>query len=258
MADLNGGGLGDFLRSRRERLAPEAVGITHGRRRRTPGLRREEVAELAGIGTDWYSRLEQGRAVAPSATTINALARALGLSTVEHAHLQALARNAERRLFVRESVPDSIRRLIGGLDRPAYVTGRRWDVLAWNEAAVEIFTDFPRLAEADRNILIYMLLVPEARRVFGAEWENDAKRIVALFRAMHDLWAADPSFLDLLRRLRQGSPEFTMWWETHEIRCFVGGRKLLRHSTKGVLCYEHASFQANDDPALKLVIYTPV
>lgn len=258
MTDLNRGGLGDFLRSRRERLTPEAVGLTHGRRRRTPGLRREEVAELAGIGTDWYSRLEQGRAVKPSSTTINALARALGLSKVERAHLQALARNADRGGFVRESVPDAIRRLVGRLDQPAYVTGRRWDVLAWNAAAADIFTDFGRLAEEDRNILIYMFLEPQARRLFGTGWENEAKRIVALFRTTHDLWAGDPSFLELLERLRQGSPAFATWWDTHEIRGVAGGQKLLYHSTKGVLRFEHTSFQANEDPALKLVIYMPV
>ena len=102
--------LGDFLRSRRERLTPKAVGLPLGRRRRTPGLRREEVAELAGIGVDWYIRLEQGRSVSPSVTTVDALARALRLSKVEHAHLRALTRGGGHRPFVRESPPDAIRR----------------------------------------------------------------------------------------------------------------------------------------------------
>ncbi len=149
MSDTTRTGLGDFLRSRRARLTPEAVGLANGRRRRTPGLRREEVAELAGIGIDWYIRLEQGRTVNPSLTTINSLARALNLNKVEHAHLQALARNANRRAFSRESVPDAIRRLLDSLNQPAYVTGRRWDVLAWNAAAAEIFTDFGCLGLVD-------------------------------------------------------------------------------------------------------------
>src|SRR5262244_1422821 len=102
--------LGDFLRSRREKLSPKSVGLSPGRRRRTPGLRREEVAELAGIGVDWYIRLEQGRSVSPSATTVDALARALRLSKVEHGHLRALTRHADRRAFVRETVPDALRR----------------------------------------------------------------------------------------------------------------------------------------------------
>ena len=110
-------------------LKPKSVGLPDGRRRRAPGLRREEVAELAGIGVDWYIRLEQGRAVSPSVTTIDALARALRLSKVEHTHLRALASGANRRPFTRESVPAPLRNLVESLNQPAYITGRRWDLL---------------------------------------------------------------------------------------------------------------------------------
>ena len=257
MADPRRVEFGDFLRSRRERLSPKAVGIPSGRRRRTAGLRREEVAELAGIGVDWYIRLEQGRTVSPSVTTIDALARALRLSKAEHAHLRALARDADRRAFRRESVPEALRRLVESLNQPAYITGRRWDVLAWNAVADDIFA-FSQIAEADRNSLIRVLTNPDTRRLFGAGWADEAKRMVAQFRATHDLWAGDPAFLELLERLRQGCPEFTGWWEAHDIKSVVGGRKVIDHPQRGVLRFEHASFQANDDPALKLVIYTPV
>lgn len=257
MAEDRRNELGDFLRSRREKLSPKAVGLGAGRRRRTPGLRREEVAELAGIGVDWYIRLEQGRSVSPSVTTVDALARALRLTKVEHAHLRALTGNADRRAFVREVVPDSLQRLIASLDQPAYVTGRRWDVLAWNKAADEVFA-FGRLSEADRNVLICILTLPATRKLFGAGWTEEAKRVVAQFRATHDLWAGDPAFVALLDRLRQGSPEFTAWWKAHDIRAAASGVKQLKHPKKGVLRFEHASFQANDDPSLKLVIYTPV
>src|SRR5260370_28902279 len=111
--------LADFLRARRERLSPKSVGLPLRRRRRTPGLRREEVAELAGVGVDWYIRLEQGRSVSPSVTTVDALARALRLSKAEHGHLRALARDADRRGFAIETVPDQIRRLLEGLKQPA-------------------------------------------------------------------------------------------------------------------------------------------
>src|SRR5260221_12744389 len=111
--------LGDFLRSRRQKLTPKLMGIAPGRRRRTPGLRREEVAELAGIGVDWYVRLEQGRSVSPSVTTVDALARPLRLSKVEHGHLRALTRHADRRAFVRESVPPAPKRLAESLNQPA-------------------------------------------------------------------------------------------------------------------------------------------
>ena len=257
MADPRRSEFGDFLRSRREKLTPRAVGLPIGRRRRTAGLRREEVAELAGIGVDWYIRLEQGRTVSPSVTTIDALARALRLSKAEHAHLKALARDADRRPFAREIVPEAIRRLVNGLNQPAYITGRRWDILAWNSAAEEIFA-FSRLPEDDRNTLICVLTNPQTRRLFGAGWADEAKRMVAQFRATHDLWAGDPAFLELLQRLRQGCPEFAGWWEPHDIKSVIGGQKLLKHPKKGLLRFEHASFQANDDPALKLVIYTPV
>lgn len=147
MADPSRSEFGDFLRSRREKLDPGAAGVPAGRARRTPGLRRQEVAERAGIGVDWYIRLEQGRAISPSRATIDALARALCLNTAEHAHLRALARQADARradarTFSRECVPDAIRRLVAGLPQPAYVTGLRWDLLAWNAAAVDLFTDF--------------------------------------------------------------------------------------------------------------------
>src|SRR5882724_1030648 len=169
MADRSRNELGDFLRSRRERLSPKAAGVPLGRRRRTPGLRREEVAELAGIGVDWYVRLEQGRSVNPSVTTVDALARALRLSKVEYGHLRALTRNAGRRAFVRENVPGALKRLVESLNQPAYITGRRWDVLAWNAAADEIFA-FSRLSEEDRNILVSVFTKPASKRMFGAAW----------------------------------------------------------------------------------------
>ncbi len=257
MADARQSELGDFLRSRRENLNPKTVGIPSGRRRRTAGLRREEVAQLAGIGVDWYIRLEQGRSVNPSVTTIDALARALRLNKPEHAHLRALTRNADRRAFSIESVPAAVRRVVEGLNLPAYVTGRRWDILAWNKAADEIFA-FSRLAQADRNILVCMLTNPSTRRLFGAGWADEAKRMVAQFRATHDLWAGDPAFVELLERLRQGCPEFATWWKAHDIRGASAGQKVLSHRKKGARRFEYATFQANDDPGLKLAIYTPV
>lgn len=247
--------LGDFLRSRRHRLTPKAAGLPGGRRRRTPGLRREEVADLAGIGVDWYVRLEQGRSVSPSAATIDALARALRLSRAEHRHLTELTQTTDRRAFVRETVPAAVRRTVEQLNLPAYVTGRRWDILAWNAAADDIFA-FSRVAEEDRNSLLTVLTNPATRRLFGASWAAEAKRMVAQFRATHDLWAGDPAFRDLLGRLRAGCPEFAGWWESHDVSGIAAGRKSLSHPKKGRLRLEYVSFQANDDPALKLVIYT--
>ncbi|HPA38186.1 MAG TPA: helix-turn-helix transcriptional regulator [Phenylobacterium sp.] len=249
--------LGDFLRARRSRLSPETVGLPRQRRRRTPGLRREEVAELAGIGVDWYIRLEQGRPVTPSAGTVEALARALRLTEAEHEHLRALAGGGGRKLFQPETAPASLVRLIASLPNPAYVTGRRRDLLAWNTAAEDLL-GFDELAPGDRNILVSMLTNPRSRALFGAGWAAEAQRMVARFRTTHDLWADDPAFIALLKRLREGCPEFETWWERHDVRRPASGRKTLHHPDRGVLAYEHASFQVNEDPGLKLVIYTPI
>ncbi len=248
---------GEFLRSRRRKLSPAEVGLGDGRRRRTPGLRREEVAELAGIGVDWYVRLEQGRAVNPPDATLEALARALRLDTAEAAHLRVLAQGEAPAPFVPETVPPAVERLVAGLNLPAYVTGRRWDVLACNAAALDLF-GFDRVAAANRNILAYMFLEPAARRLFSTSWANEARRMIALFRTSHDRHASDPAFVALVARLRAGSQDFAGWWDTRDVRLGISGRKRFEHARHGTLHFEYATFQANDDPALKLAIYTPV
>jgi transcriptional regulator with XRE-family HTH domain len=248
--------LGEFLRSRRERLSPDALGLATLRRRRTPGLRREEVAERAGIGVDWYVRLEQGRAEGPSATTVDALARALCLAPAEHAHLRALAHLPVPRPFVRETVPDTIRYIVASLRQPAYVTGARWDVLAWNRAATREIADFARMKEEDRNILLFALTDHAARALFGAEWAAIARRMVTQFRVAHDFWAGDPAFAELVARLRRDSREFARWWSAHDVGETRAGRKVL-HRAGRAFPFMHASFQSNDDPGLRLVIYTP-
>jgi transcriptional regulator with XRE-family HTH domain len=258
MSDANRREFADFLRSRRQRLDPATMGLATLRRRRTPGLRREEVAELAGIGVDWYIRLEQGRAVSPSAATLDALAAALRLSAAERAHLNALARSGERPPFAPESVPEPVRLIVAGMNLPAYVTGRRWDVLAWNAAAADLLKDFGAVPPEDRNILLYTMLDPEARRRFGPGWEQEARRIVALFRTTHDLWAGDPAFAALLARLNRESPDFASWWERHDIRNTAAGVKTLHHPERGAQRFHHASFQVNEEPGLRLVIYTPI
>lgn len=252
MRESGRSGLGDFLRSRREQLTPEAVGLPAGRRRRTPGLRREEVAECAGIGIDWYIRLEQGRAVTPSVTTIEALARALRLDERERQHLRALARDTGRPAFMRETAPATLCRLIDGLDQPAYVTGQRLDILAANAAAAALF------GHLGGNVLTYLLVEPAARRLFGVGWAQEAKRVVARFRTAYDLWAGDPAFEELRASLQGGCREFAGWWRRHDIGRERTGTKTLDHPVQGRLAFEHASFQASDDPRLTLTIYTPL
>lgn len=248
--------LADFLRARRARLDPVALGCAP-RRRRTPGLRREEVAELAGIGVDWYTRLEQGRDVRPSITTIDALARALRLDEAERAHLHRLAHTGRRVPFAPEAVPAALARLVRTIGLPAYVTGQRWDLLAWNEAAVALFGDFGRMEPDERNILVHMLTDPGARAMFGETWEGEARRMIAQFRADFGVWAGDPSFEALVRTLGARSPFFAQWWESHEIRPPASGRKRLRHPVLGTVVTEYTTLQSNDDRRLKLVVYLP-
>ena len=247
---------GDFLRSRRAGISPEALGGPTRQRRRTPGLKREEVAQRAGISAEWYVKLEQGRAVSPSDETIEALGRALLLDAVELAHLRSLASAGSRQPFKREAVPETLRRLVASLPEPAYLTGRRWDILAWNGAAAALFGDFGRLGLEDRNILHWMLTDPAAKSLFGNGWTREARRMVTLFRPAYDLWAGDAAFAALVGRMREGCPDFEGWWAAHGIGAPMSGSKQLRHPTLGVLRFDYASFQANDDPALKLALYT--
>lgn len=248
--------LADFLRARRARLDPVALGCAP-RRRRTPGLRREEVAERAGIGVDWYTRLEQGRDVRPSVTTIDALARALQLDEAERAHLHQLARTGQQAPFAPEIVPPTLARLVRTIGLPAYVTGQRWDLLAWNDAATALFGDFGRMKPDERNILVHVLTDPGARALFGETWEGEARRMIAQFRADFGTWAGDPSFGALVRMLSARSAFFARWWENHEIRPPASGRKHLRHPVLGTVVTEYTTLQSNDDRRLKLVVYLP-
>lgn len=254
---MSNAALGGFLRARRERLSPETLGLSTLRRRRTPGLRREEVADVAGISVEWLVKLEQGRAVSPPPATLEALACALRLDPIDRAHLRRLAGAVRGERFERERVPASLRALVAGLTQPAYVTGRRWDVLAWNDAAAALFGDFGALPRARRNILLHVLTDPGAKTLFGPGWATEARRMVALFRATFDVYADDPAFLDLEAQVRAGCPAFPEWWRDHDVRAPVSGSKTL-HGSAGPRRFSYATFQSNDDPALKLAVYSAV
>jgi transcriptional regulator with XRE-family HTH domain len=248
--------LGEFLRARRHKLDPVALGLSAARRRRTQGLRREEVAERAGISSEWYVKLEQGRDVTPSAATVEALGRALMLDEVELAHLRSLAFAAGRQPFRREVAPEVLCRIVASLPEPAYLSGQRLDVLCLNDAAARLFGNFGLLASDERNIFRWMLTDPVARQVFGSTWEAEAQRILTLFRAEHDLRPGDAAFVGLVDHVRAGCELFEVWWSEHGIGAPLSGIKALHHPDLGIMQYEYASFQANDYPAIKLAIYT--
>lgn len=252
--------LADFLRTKRASLKPDDVGLRGGGRRRTPGLRREEVAQLAGVGTTWYTWLEQGRDVRASFEVFEAIARALRLSPVERAHLILLGRGEEAPPCKppAERISPAIRRLIESLGpNPAYVIGRRWDYLAWNRAACALFGDFGRLPHASRNHLWQMFMDP-ARRELLTDWEEGSRLVVAKFRVASAEHLGDPSFEELIDALRQASPDFRRAWKRHEVAQQGSGRKELRHPIVGSLRFEHAVFHPADFPEQRLVLYSPV
>ena len=226
---------GDFLRSRRERLSPADVGLPSGVRRRTRGLRREEVAYLAGVGTTWYTWLEQGRDVRPSNELLMALAQALRLDPIERGHLFALNDRPApaRRVEGPELIGGPLRRMLDSLvGQPAYVLGRRWDILAWNRAANLIYGPYERLQDDERNALQLLFTDPAHRRLL-VDWEPVARASLAMFRADYARHAGDPDFERLITHLAQRSPEFADFWAQREVAHPLPGHKRLDHPACG-------------------------
>jgi transcriptional regulator with XRE-family HTH domain len=252
--------LADFLRRRRETVKPQDVGLPNGGRRRTPGLRREEVAMLAGVGATWYTWLEQGRDVRASLDVLEAVARALRLSPAERTHLILLGRGEEAPPCKTpvERVSPTLRRLIENLGpSPAFVLGRRWDYLAYNRAACAVFGDFDSILRGARNHLWLTFMDPGRREMFG-DGERGARLVVAKFRADSARHLGDPSFEELIQALRSSSPEFCKAWKRHEVSRSGEGRKELRHPRAGTLVFEHAVFHPVEAPEQRLILYTPV
>ena len=252
--------LADFLRRRRASLQPEDVGLPNGGRRRTPGLRREEVAQLAGVGTTWYTWLEQGRDVRASLEVLEAISRALKLTTAERTHLVLLGRGEEPPpcKSQTERISGTLRRLIENLGpNPAYVLGRRWDYLAWNRAACFVLGDLDRLPRGQRNH-VWLHFMDPARRERFPDWERSARLLVAKFRADSARYLGDPEFEQMINALRRSSPEFCTAWKRHEVSSPSPGRKWLQHPIVGPMVFEHAVFHPGEEPEQRLVLYSPL
>jgi transcriptional regulator with XRE-family HTH domain len=251
---------GEFLRSRRERLTPSDVGLPDGFRRRTPGLRREEVALLAGVGVTWYTWLEQGRDVQPSAEVLSALADALRLNAAERRHLYILNDRPppEARPRGPERVEPPLLRMLDSLtNQPAYVLGRRWDVLAWNRAAEFLFGDYGKLGGDERNI-IHMVFANKAHRKLLIDWDELAPTSLAMFRADSARYAGDPDFERLIDTLKRVSPEFRELWSRQDVLRSLGSQKRIRHPVVGQMTFESASFAVTGQADMKLIVYTPL
>ncbi|MCX7627323.1 MAG: helix-turn-helix transcriptional regulator [Methylophilaceae bacterium] len=254
--------LGEFLRAIRQREAPEAFGFPAGARRRTRGLRREEVAQLAGISPTWYTWLEQGREVSVSADTLDRLAEALKLSRSERNYLFDIAGRRDPRGSTQDadSVPDTLLAALMQIDLPAYVLGRTWDVLAWNRAAADLFHGWLNLAAPEGapkpNLLRFVFQHPEARR-FVVDWEARARRLVAEFRADCRSRLQEPALQRLVAELSQASPEFDRYWRQHDVLERQGGERAFHHPTHGRIRYRQMTLQPVDQEHLKLVLLMP-
>lgn len=251
--------LADFLRQRRARLSPAEVGLPAGMRRRTPGLRREEVAQLANIGTSWYVWLEQGRDVHPSAQVLESLAQALRLTLNERRHLFLLAGQPlpPHASPLKERASPELQQVLDDLNpTPAYAVGRRWDYLAWNKAADGLFAIAEASSPYAHNLVWRLFTSPTMRE--RPNWGQVARGTLAEFRAASARYPGDRWFEDLIEDLKQVSPEFRRWWPHHDVRSALDGHKVMEHPTLGHLEFEHITLQVLSDPDVRIMIYTPL
>ncbi|MGW0334631.1 helix-turn-helix domain-containing protein [Streptomyces sp. NPDC003011] len=251
--------LSEFLRTRRARLKPEDVGLPDfGRHRRVPGLRREELAQLAGVSVAYYTRLEQGNGRNVSAEVLDAIARALRLTDAEHAHLTHLAKPKQHKkkpAARTQQVRGALRTLLDSMEGfPAYVVGRRSDILVWNRMAAAVFGDWAELPPAERNWARMVFLRPEYRDLF-VDWEQKAIDIVCTLRMDAGCYPDDPRLSALVGELSVKSEEFRRLWATHDVKEKNHGVKRLRHPLVGDLDLDFESFGVVGDQDQILVTY---
>jgi len=250
--------LSEFLKSCRARLSPGAVGLPPGGRRRTPGLRREDVAALAGLSATWYTWLEQGRDVRASDRVLEGLSRTLRLSGEERDYLFSLAQNRPAPLQSArvEMVPDTVKRSLDALNVPAEVITPRWDVVYWNPMVKLFFRDYDALAPERRNLIRILMTSPEYQED-PEEFEAMARRITAKLRVDYSQASGDPSFDALIEEMSDISPLFRDLWRSPEIRSRSEGVQLLKHPQFGGISFEHTSYLVEGAPTLRVVIFTP-
>ena len=250
--------LGTYLKDRRAKVDPAAFGFSM-QRRRTPGLRREEVAQRAAVSTTWYTWLEQGRGGAPSADVLDRIAHALMLTDVEREHvfLLGLGRPPEVHYQGAEGVSPRLQRVLDALEIcPAYVKTASWDVVAWNRAASAVLTDYGSLDPKQRNLLRIVFLNPHVRTK-QPDWHGVARFVVGAFRADVARAGAGKTVEGLVDELSRESPEFAALWRDHEVRDTYEGPKRIRHPKAGLIALDYSAFAVDGRPDLGLVIYNP-
>jgi transcriptional regulator with XRE-family HTH domain len=250
--------LGTYLKGRRTKLDPAALGFP-AQRRRTPGLRREEVAQRANISATWYTWLEQGRGGATSADVLERIARALMLTDVEREHLflLGLGRPPDVRYQTSEGVTPRLQRVLDALEfSPAVVSTVTWDIVAWNRAAAAVLTDYSALAPEQRNVLRLIFCDPRVRAA-QLDWEAVARFVVGAFRADAARAGAAAEVAALVDELCRLSPEFEAMWRDNDVRGYGGGVKHLRHPIAGPIAFEYSAFAVDGRPDLRMVVYNP-
>lgn len=254
--------LADFLKTRRARLRPEQFGLPIVGRRRTPGLRRDEVAQLAGVGVSWYTWLEQGRDITVSDQVLESLASVLQLDTEERGHLFFLARGmvpvADGNYQADSPLTSGHQAVLDALGTsPAYLMDQFFNVIAWNESACRVFGDFALRSERDRNAVWYTLTHSSQRELY-VNWEQAAQHAVMSFRVVYDRHAGDIWIEQFAADLKQASPEFRAWWPQHDIEWSCDPHeKELNHSLVGRLLLYSANLVMPDAPTLHIVVFTP-
>jgi transcriptional regulator with XRE-family HTH domain len=258
MTEANDNRLGDYLRNRRTKLDPASFGFS-GSRRRTAGLRREEVAQRANISATWYTWLEQGRGGHPSADVLDRIAKALTLTEVEREHLflLGLGRPPEVRYRGGDAITPRLQRLLEALAySPAIVRTATWDVVAWNRAAAAVLTDYGSLPPEQRNVLRMIFCDPRVRAA-QFDWESVARFVVGAFRIDAARAGAAAEVEPLVDEMCRTSPEFAAMWRDNDVRTHGDGLKRLRHPVLGPIALEYSAFAVDGRPDLQMIVYNP-
>ena len=257
--------LAEFLQALRQRGSPEEFGFPAGARRRTQGLRREEVAQLADISATWYTWIEQGREVNVSADALERLATALKLSKSERTYLFEMAdrRDPQAHMLEADTASDTLVNMLSSIHIPAYIMGRTWDILAWNEPASALFVDWLDKDNIEKpvtntrpNLLRFVFQHPGAKQ-FVVDWEMRARRLVAEFRADCRSRLEEPELKRLVSELSQANPDFDRFWKQHDVLERQGGLRKFMHPKHGLISYQQVTLRPIEQEQLKLVLLQP-